>query len=259
MPLVTLTSDFGLRDPYVAEMRGAILSRCPEAQLVDVTHDVTPGDVQEASWVLARVWERFPPHTVHLAVVDPGVGSQRLPVAVHAAGRWFVGPDNGILGAVLGRGPVEAAFEIEAARLSGGPLSDTFHGRDLFAPAAACLACGESGEKLGPAVDPERLVRPEAAVASRDGETITGHVVHVDRFGNLITDIPTDWLPETPKATIAGRAVEGIERSYSAVPAGGLLLTRGSGGTLEISARGTSAAELLGVGRGEKVVVLGSQ
>lgn len=255
MPLLTFTTDFGLRDPYVAEMKGAVLSLCPEARLIDVTHEITPGDVQEASWVLARVWKRFPEDTVHVAVVDPGVGSSRLPVAIRAAGRWFVGPDNGIVGPVLDRWPAEAALEIRASRLPGAPPSDTFHGRDLFAPAAARLACGESAEALGDDLDPGLLVRVEEAKPSRENETIRGRIVHVDRFGNLVTDIPADWLSDTSAATIAGRVLHGLERSYAAVAPGVLLLTRGSGGTLEISARGTSAAAVLGVGRGETVVV----
>lgn len=258
MPLLTLTTDFGLSDPYVAEMKGAVLSLCPEARLVDVTHDVAPGDVREGSWVLARIWDRFPPGTVHLAVVDPGVGSSRLPIAVLAEERWFIGPDNGVVGAVLDRWPAGAAVEIQAARFSDEPPSDTFHGRDLFAPAAAILACGGSADVLGHAIEPGVLVGLETDGPSREGGTIRGQIVHVDRFGNLVTDIPTDWLPGAPVATIAGRVLRGIEDSYSAVSPGGLLLTRGSGRTLEISARETSAAAVLGVGRGETVVVSSS-
>jgi len=255
MSIVTLTTDFGLRDPYVAETKGAILSACPQARLIDVTHEIPPGDVGEGSWILARVWKRFPARTVHVGVVDPGVGSERLPIAVHVAGRWFVGPDNGIVGAVTNLWPPDEAVELQASRLAAEPPSDTFHGRDLFAPAAARLACGEPGDALGDSIDPDRLVRLETADPSREGGTIRGQVVHVDRFGNLITDIPLSWLPDAPRATIAGRVLEDIEHSYAAVPAGGLLMTRGSGGTLEISARGTSAAAVLGVGRGETVVV----
>ena len=257
--LVTLTTDFGLRDPYVAEMKGVLLSVCPHARLIDVTHGISPGDLREASWVLRRVWARFPPNTVHLAVVDPGVGSARLAVAVRADGRWFVGPDNGIVGAALARWPAESATELHVSRISAQPPADTFHGRDVFAPAAARLACGEVPEALGDGLDPGRLVRLEEAGPTREGEGVRGHIVHVDRFGNLVTDIPTEWLPEVPVASIGGRVLEGIERSYSAVPVGELLLTRGSGGTLEISARGTSAAALLGVGREERVTVSASR
>ena len=257
MQIVTLTTDFGLADPYVAEMKGVLLSACPAVRLVDITHDVAPGDLEQASWVLSRVWERFPAGTVHLAVVDPGVGSSRLPVAIRATGRWFVGPDNGILGAVLARVPAESAVAIEASKVSLGSPSDTFHGRDIFAPAAARLACGEEASALGAPLGTDRLVRLELAGPTRTGTAITGHVVHVDRFGNLITDIPTDWLPDVPSVAIAGRRVDGVAHSYAAVASGDLLLTLGSGGMLEISARGTSAAALLGVGRGEVVRVLG--
>lgn len=256
MHIVTLTTDFGLEDPYVAEMKGVLLSICPVVRLVDVTHDVAPGDLEEASWVLSRIWERFPPGTVHVAVIDPGVGSSRLPVAVRAGDRWFAGPDNGILDAVLERTPAEAAVAIESSRVSAEEPSDTFHGRDIFAPAAARLACGEEASALGRSLEPDRLVRMERAGPVREGTTITGRVVHVDRFGNLITDIPTEWLPDAPSVSIASRRIEGVERSYAAVASGDLLLTLGSGGRLEISARGTSAAARLGVGRGETVTVL---
>lgn len=258
MHIVTLTTDFGLEDPYVAEMKGVLLSVCPVVRLVDVTHDVAPGDLEQASWVLARVWEQFPPATVHVAVIDPGVGSSRLPVAVSAADRWFVGPDNGIVDGVLERTPAESAVMIESSRVSAEAPSDTFHGRDIFAPAAARLACGDEPSALGTSLEPGRLVRLERAGPVRKDETIMGRVVHVDRFGNLITDIPIEWLPDDPSVEVGGRRVEGVEHSYAAVASGDLLLTLGSGGMLEISARGTSAAALLGVGRGETVTVGGN-
>jgi S-adenosylmethionine hydrolase len=255
VPIVTLTTDFGVRDPYVAEMKAVLIDRCPEARLVDVTHEIAPGDVREATWVLGRIWARFPPDTVHLVVVDPGVGSERLAVAVRVAERWFTGPDNGLLTTVLDRPPPVGAWRVDPARLASGAVSDTFHGRDVFAPAAAHLACRGRPDAFGEPIDAACLIRLRQDAAEGDEERLRGRVVHVDRFGNLITDIPSAWLEARSTVSVAGRTVSGIERSYSAVPSGALLCTRGSGGTLEISARGSSAAALLGVGRDEPVTV----
>lgn len=288
--VVTLLTDFGTADGYVGEMKGVLLERAPRARLVDVSHAVARGDVRAGAWALWRVWARFPVGTVHLVVVDPGVGSDRAAVAVRVAGRWFVGPDNGLLTRVLADGGAGAAGAAGAAGTSGAgaaagaaaapgavsrsaiqelrvlepgriglrPLSDTFHGRDLFAPAAAHLAAGRDPEGLGPPGDRERLVRLEAPPPERPGAgggRIRGRVVHVDRFGNLVTDVPADWLPERPEVQVGGRRVVGLSRSFDEVPVGAPLLTRGSVGTLEISVRDGSAAELLSAGRGAEVTV----
>lgn len=255
MRTVTLTTDFGTADGYVGEMKGVLLSRAPDAVPVDITHSVEPGDVEGGAWVLARVWERFPPDTIHLVVIDPGVGTERRALAARAGDRWFVGPDNGLLTLVLRRHAVASARRLDPERLEVDEPSDTFHGRDLFAPAAAHLAAGRPSEGLGPELDPGTFVRfPVAQVERRDGRA-RGEVVHVDRFGNLITNIPSESLPERPILEIAGQEVRAVGRSFADVGRGELVLIRGSGGTVEVAARETSAAVRLGAGRGEPVTL----
>lgn len=255
MTAVALLTDFGTVDGYVGEMKGVLLDRAPGVPLLDVTHSVEPGDIEGGAWVLARVWERFPPGTVHLVVIDPGVGSARRPLAARAADRWFVGPDNGLLTLVLERREVQAARRLDPERVALPELSDTFHGRDLFAPAAAHLAAGRPPEQLGPSVEPGEIVRFEVARAERDGDVVRGRVVHVDRFGNLITNLPSGSLPERPVVEIAGREIRALGRSFAGVDRGELVLIRGSGGTLEIAVREASAAVRLGVGTGEPALL----
>lgn len=252
--VITLVTDFGTRDGYVGEMKGVLLEGAPEARMVDVTHHVPPGDVRAGARVLARIWTRFPPDTVHLAVVDPGVGSERRAVAARIGGRWLVGPDNGLL-TLAARDGVEDARSLDPDRIGLEPFSDTFHGRDLFAPAAARLAAGGDPGELGPALDPDGLVRLELEAPRRRGESILGTVVHVDRFGNLVTDVPSEWLPEDPVAEIGEHRVRGLAGSFAAVDRGEPVLIRGSAGTLEVCVREGRASETLGAGRGAEVVV----
>jgi len=254
MSIVTLITDFGTRDGYVGEMKGVILERCPGATLVDVTHDIEPGDVEGAAWVLGRVWDRYPAGTVHLAVVDPGVGGERRAVALHSAGRWFVGPDNGLT-ARVGDGAPETLRVLDPEALGLPAPGATFHGRDLFAPAAAWVAGGGDPAALGAALDPADLVRLDLPEPERAGAWVRGRVAHVDRFGNLITDIPADWVGEGAIVEIAGVEVSGLRTHYGAAEPGELLALIGSGGTLEVSVRGGSAAADLSARRSDPVSV----
>lgn len=255
MSIVTLTTDFGTRDGYVGEMKGVVATRAPGARLVDVTHAVAAGDVRAGAWVLGRIWSRFPEETVHLAVVDPGVGGDRRAVAVQADGRWLVAPDNGLLSRAVPREGVEAARRLDPDRVALSPLSDTFHGRDLFAPAAARLAAGAAPDGLGPALDPAELVRLESPEPRREEGWLVGRVRHVDRFGNLITDLPSGALPEDPVVEIGDHTMRGLSRAFAAVAPGEPVLIRGSGGTLEVCVRDGRASEVLGQGRDARVRV----
>jgi S-adenosylmethionine hydrolase len=254
MAVVTLISDFGTRDGYVGEMKGVLLERCPSAHLVDVTHDVVPGDILGAAWVLGRVWARFPIGTVHLVVVDPGVGGERRAVAVEHEGRWFVGPDNGLISRAIPGDPSQSR-SIDSESLGLAPVSLTFHGRDLFAPATAWLAGGGDPDRVGRAIDPAELVRLELPAPERLGLAVRGHVAHVDRFGNLITDIPGAWVSPTAVVEVGGEEVTGLRTHYGAAEPGELLALIGSGATLEISVRNGSAADRLSAGRGDRVSV----
>ncbi|HEX7049488.1 MAG TPA: SAM-dependent chlorinase/fluorinase [Longimicrobiales bacterium] len=252
MTRITLLTDFGTADGYVAAMKGVIAAIAPDVAIDDAAHDVPPGDVAAAALALARYWRLYPPGTVHLVVVDPGVGTARRALAARADGRFFVAPDNGVLTDVLAaEGGVVVA--IENPDLRRPTVSATFHGRDVFAPAAAHLARGVALDEFGPPVeDPVRLerTRPE-----RTREGVRGAVIHVDRFGNLITDIPGEWVRGAAAVEVAGRSVGAPRRTYGDVAPGAALALVGSTGALEISVRDGSAAAAFGVGRGAEVRV----
>jgi S-adenosylmethionine hydrolase len=253
--LVTLLTDFGLEDPYVGVMKGVILSRAPGLTLVDLTHQIPPQDVDAASFWLSRAYRWFPEGTVHLVVVDPGVGSLRRAVAVHHAGHFFVGPDNGVFSklAVTGRQPT--AISVVPGRLGLEGISRTFHGRDLFGPVAAELAMGATAlDELGPECELSALVGNQAPEVL-DGR-IRGRVVVQDHFGNLITDIEGRLLAgaQTWRAVIAGRSLR-VVGTYAEAAERECVALVGSFGTLEIAVRDSSAAQLLGLTRGESVVV----
>jgi len=252
MAIVTLITDFGTRDGYAGEVKGVLLRRGGDVTLVDITHEIGHGDVEHAAWVLARVWERFPPGTVHLAVVDPGVGGERRAITVEHAGRWFVGPDNGLISMVL---PPEAgeARIIDPDSLGLEPESLTFQGRDLFAPAAAWMAGGGDPTRVGDRLEAGELVRLELPLPERLAAAVRGRVIHVDRFGNLITDVPGGWVSPTALVEVGGEVLSGLRTHYAAVGEGELLALIGSGGTLEISVRNGNAAVRLGAGRGDPV------
>jgi S-adenosylmethionine hydrolase len=242
--IVTLLTDFGTADGYVAEVKGTLLALAPGVAVVDVAHDIAPGDVAAGAYVLGRVWRRFPAGSVHLAVVDPGVGTDRRALAVEAGGHRFVGPDNGLLTDALGsRG--------RAVCLRAAPgASRTFHGRDLFAPAAAALARGVALEELGEAIgDPVRLPRPPLV---REGKDVVGTVIHVDRFGTLITNIPHSRV--AGRATVRLGAYDlALRGSFGDVPSGDPVAFVGSGGTVEIAVRDGRADVVLGASRGALV------
>lgn len=256
--IVTLTTDFGLRDPYVAEMKGVMLGIARASgrslQLVDVTHDVERHDVAEGALALEAAAPFFPATTVHLAVIDPGVGTARRGLAVASDGHLLVGPDNGLFTPFLDA-PGWRAFEIAEADYRLPHVSRTFHGRDLFAPAAAHLALGLDPARLGPAVtDPVRLSWPEVrAVAG----AVAGAVVHADRFGNLITSIharSVEPLDAGVVIRVGGRVVP-LAGTYAELPIGRPGALVGSGGRLEIAVREGSAAAVLRAQRGTPVVV----
>ena len=253
--VITLTTDFGVHDGYVAAMKGVILRIAPGVSLVDVSHDVAPQDVAGAAYLLAGVYRFFPPETVHLVVVDPGVGTQRRGLAVRADEQLFVAPDNGVLTPVLDAATRIAIVSLTNARYWLGEVSHTFHGRDIFAPVAAHLARGVPLEELGVSIgDPVRLGLPEPRVR---GGLVEGTVVWVDHFGNLVTNIPAGALPpdETYRVTVGHLTVTGLFTTYGQVRAGQPLALVGSHGYLEVAVREGSAAEMAGAGRGAMVRV----
>ncbi|HEX2253805.1 MAG TPA: SAM-dependent chlorinase/fluorinase [Thermoanaerobaculia bacterium] len=261
MTILTLTTDFGLDDWYVAAVKAVILARAPGTTLVDVTHTLPPGDVEGAAFQVGAASRFFPAGTVHLAVVDPGVGSERRILAGGARGGWFVAPDNGLLTAVLGTDGEEAAEvrAVERADLWLDYPGATFHGRDRFAPVAAWLLAGGDLAALGPEIDdPVRLAIAPPRRSTR-GDRLDGRVVHVDRFGNLVTDLPTPWLEEgewVVELTPAGGERHGTSHRathYREIPSGEAAVLPGSLGTLELALDGDSLARRWGAGRGAPV------
>ena len=262
-PLVALLTDFGVGDWYVGVMKGVLLERLPEAALVDLSHAVPAGDVRAGAFVLDNAWSWFPERAVFLVVVDPGVGTKRRPLAVRAAGRHFIGPDNGVLTPALAEEDAEAR-QIEAAVLGVTRVTPTFHGRDLFAPAAAHLAGGGDFAEIGPAVaDPERLSLDMLVVSH---SRLHGRIVYVDRFGNCITDIPGDFLERFlgPDGTglqvhVGSLTVRGLVRTYGEAGDGEACALIGSSGRLEIAVRGGDARQRLGLAVGDSVEVRSNQ
>lgn len=251
--IVTLLTDFGLRDHYVGVMKGVILARAPHVRLVDLCHEIAPQDIHSAALLLAASYRFFPPTTVHVAVVDPGVGSARRPLAVETAAGRFVGPDNGVLGYVLDEQPAARCVELRERRFWLSEVSQTFHGRDIFAPVAAALAVGVPLDALGPPVaDPVRLAMPTVELQA-DGSR-RGAVVYVDRFGNLVTNLrPADLGAGPVVIEIGGQTIHGLSPHYAA--AAPLIALIGSMGRLEIAVPRGSAAATLGLGIGASVIV----
>ena len=250
---MTLLTDFGTADGYVAELKGVLLGEAPGATLVDAGHDVAPQDVDGARLALARYWLRYPAGTVHVVVVDPGVGTERAALAVESEGRRLVGPDNGVLTPALLRAGARAVRLAVPARSSA-----TFHGRDVFAPAAARLAAGAPLDALGTPVDAPFLRRTPEARRLVDGG-IEGQVITVDRFGNAITNLVASGATAAPGGLVqlgdpAWRTVP-IRRVYADVAPGEPVALAGSNGLLEIAVRDGSAAAGLGLARGAKVVL----
>ncbi len=245
-PVITLLTDFSTADGYVAEMKGVLVSLAPTLPVLDMSHDIPPQDIEHARLTLARYWRRFPHGTVHIVVVDPGVGGARNAIAVHSDGRYLVGPDNGVLS------PALFQLDVSVVQL---PFSEyasaTFHGRDVFAPAAAALATGTPLAALGePFHDPIRLRTPQPS-RQPDG-SILGVVLTIDRFGNAMTNL----MSRSAHALIVNGQHVRVVRTYAYAEPSELVALTGSSGFLELAVRDGSAAAQFGVRRGESVTLL---
>jgi hypothetical protein len=255
--VITLTTDFGTRDWFVGAMKGVLAGIAPKAKVIDLTHDLPLGDIRGGAFALAASWRYFPKGTVHVAVVDPGVGSRRKAIAVQTANAVFVGPDNGVLSWTLAKEKVKAIHALENQAYFLKPVSRTFHGRDVFAPVAAHLSRGVPIRKLGsPLKDFVRLDWPEPRVR-RDG--FEGEVVYIDRFGNAITNLQGGLLRGSAGASCEiyarHRRVCPLRTFYQSVPPKTPVAIVGSSGFLEIAINGGSAEKLLGVRIGTRVVL----
>lgn len=250
VPLIALLTDFGAADGYPGVMKGIILGIAPGISLVDLTHEIPPQDVRAAAWVLHTSWRYFPEGSVFLCVVDPGVGSARHPLALQAGGRVFVGPDNGLFSYVLAEHTDVCAVILDNPRFFHESASATFHGRDIFAPAAAWLAAGVAIEELGSALARESLVCFALPQPHWQRDTLEAHCTHIDRFGNILTDVHGAWAQAVfaaPSAvlTIAEHIITTRARTFAEGPEGALFLYLDSSGYLAIAQRNGSAAARL--------------
>jgi S-adenosylmethionine hydrolase len=248
MTVISLTTDFGLADGFVGIMKGVILSIAPHVRLVDLSHEIAPQDVRQAAYVLARAGPYFPAATIHLAVVDPGVGSVRRPLLVTTERAAYVGPDNGIFSNALAE-PAAQAWELDQPRFWRPQISQTFHGRDIFAPVAAHFANGILPEHLGrPIANPMRL--DLAQPRRHSAGNLSGEILSIDRFGNLISNIPAAWVATGGWRCRIGGHNAPLLNAYADASSGALVGLIGSDGTVEIAVRNGNAAQQLGVGIG---------
>lgn len=256
--IITLLTDFGTTDAFVGVMKGVILGINRRAQLVDLTHEVPAHDVEAAAFVLATAYRFFPTGTVHVVVVDPGVGSERRAIAVAAGGQLFVAPDNGVLSYVFLHEPTFMAWAIARREFCLSEVSATFHGRDVFAPVAAHLSLGVAPDELGPSVTAVvRAKVPEPILAEKSAR---GQVVYFDRFGNAITNLPRNLMGSAPSSgemtvCVGRHEIRGLVECYEQGEAGSPIALWGSCGYLEIAVPRGSARELLGLVKGQEVVV----
>ena len=262
--IITLLTDFGVESTYPAQMKGVILERLPDAVIVDMSHGVPRHDVHTAAFMLASAAPAFPDGTVHVAVVDPEVGSPRRVLAAEGGGQFYLAPDNGLLTLVAqrrrlfgGSVPEGRVVAVENESYFRSDVSSTFHGRDVFAPLAAALASGTPLENLGPQV--EAIERFDVPLPQREGNTVCGQVLHIDPFGNLITNIAGETLMETDASAVeihvSGAVIRGLCRAYCDVTAGTLLAYVGSAGLVEVAVNRQSAAHRLGAGIGTRLTV----
>jgi S-adenosylmethionine hydrolase len=249
--VITLLTDFGSADYFVGAMKGAILSINPLATIADITHEVPPQDIHSAAFTLLAAYDTFPAGTIHVAVVDPGVGSRRRPIVVRAGEHIFVGPDNGLFTYIYDREPSHQTFHVTAGKYFRQPPSTTFHGRDIFAPVAAALSTGVEVEAFGPRIDDEVRLENSLLPEVKNGR-LEGRIIHVDRFGNCITNFTRDVF-DTGNLVINGETIGDFRDFYADSPRNEPFAIWGSAGFLEVSINGGSAAKKLGIKTGDRI------
>jgi len=263
--LITLTTDFGLKDPYVGAMKGALLKVNPGAVITDITHLIGAGDLPGAAFVLLGACRYFPPDSIHLAVIDPGVGGVRAALIIETARYTFVGPDNGIFSLALQSEEILRIVRITNAEYFPGPISPTFHGRDIFAPVAGHLSLGVDAGRFGEQIDIDEMEKIALPEPSLENESITGEVIHIDNFGNLITNIPQSMLDglnafadrDRVIVRIKEREIKGIKDTYGeSADEAALCAITGGTGLIEIALNMGSAADELRSKAGETVKVV---
>jgi S-adenosylmethionine hydrolase len=258
-PIITLTTDFGLRDPYVAEMKAVILSISPDTTIIDVTHKIEKFNIRMGAYVLASASLYFPKGTIHVAVVDPSVGTRRHPILIQAKNSYYIGPDNGVLALAAKNQGIEHVYEISNRKLMMQKISNTFHGRDVFAPAAAHLANGTLPVNFGPEI--HDIVMSKFAKIVRRKNTLVGEVLHIDDFGNIITNFGDIELRLINAKNAIGIKLKNVRlklklcKAYANVKPQEPLAIMGSHGFLEISINQGNAAETFKIQYGDKIIL----
>ncbi len=254
--IITLTTDFGTSDHFPGTMKGVILSIHPAAEIVDITHEIRPFEISDGAFTIAQAYAFFPKKTIHVVVVDPGVGSTRRPLIAEMAGQYFIAPDNGVLSMIFSREPAKVRH-ITNERYFLKPLSRTFHGRDVFAPSAAHLAAGIAPARLGPRI--QDYLRLNLDRPARANKHWAGCVLKIDRFGNIITNLHIDQFPQLKthafELTIGLRSIKRLALTFTDCEPGELCALVGSSGYLEVATNQGSAAQLLGCGAGSPVAL----
>lgn len=264
MGIITLTTDFGDKDGYAGVMKGVVLGICPQAVIIDITHRIDPQDVVQAGFIIRSSYRYFPKDTVHVVVVDPGVGTGRAVVAFESAGHYFIGPDNGVLSLVRDDAKIRWLVAVDNPDLFLHPISDTFHGRDIFAPVAAHLLNGVSPDRLGSPMNPDDMVNLDyQAPETNENGDLVGTIINVDRFGNLITDIDGKRIEmlrrrypgRTLTIMVGNQRIKGLATIYQDRLVGNFVTYIGSRDFLEIAVNQGNAASRLGIGKGESIKV----
>ncbi len=252
--LITLLTDFGTRDYFVGAMKGAILSINRQAEIIDITHEIPPQDIRAAAFTLLNYYKTFPKNTIHLCVVDPGVGSERRAILVKTKDYYFVAPDNGLLSYIFEREADLRVFELTNNKFFAENISQTFHGRDVFAPIAAHLSKGINTEEFG--MEITNFIRFESSKPQKISETETAAaIIHVDNFGNLVTNLKSAYLPARFMLEINGKEIKKIRKFYAEAESEELFMIFGSAEFLEIAAFQNSATDLLKVKNGDPVLL----
>ncbi len=255
MPIITLTTYFGNDDPFDGVMKGVILNICPKANIVDLTHNISPQDIFQANFLLNSCYKYFPKKTIHVCVVDPGVGSQRKPVLIETKNYYFIGPDNGLFTSIIEKEEITNVFELTEKKYWLKRVSQTFHGRDIFAPVAAYLAAGTNQNKLGQKIHKKDLATLLLNKAIKSKTSYKGIIQYIDHFGNLITNLPNDDLPQSISGVYRKIKFKGLVKSFAQAIPQKLTAIKGSSGYMELFIFKGNAAKSTKAQIGDKIEI----
>jgi len=247
VPIITLTTDFGGNDPFFGIMKGVILKICSKARIEDITHDISPQDIWQANFILQSSYHYFPKGTIHVCVVDPGVGTRRKPLLIQTKNYYFIGPDNGLFTGILNKENVIKVIELTEKKYWLKNISNTFHGRDIFSPVAAHLAKGIKPETLGNPIPKQKLAKLEISKPIKLKNSFIGIVQYIDHFGNLITNIPNDEVPLKINGKVKNKTFSGLVSSFSQAHDNKLTAIKGSSGFIELFINKKNAAKSTGI------------